>query len=163
MDSDKYTQEDALAFAKEANQDLKALQESTALWEGEIPVLIIEFAFGTKTQLENFFEEKGGRWSRMQLCDQGANAVAEFLKFNTTVTTVYLGGNQIGDEGAKAIAESLKVNTTVTEVILGGNQIGDEGAKAIAESLKVNTTVTRVYLSGNQIDTVQCEDHRVVF
>ena len=33
---------------------------------------------------------------------------------NTSLTKIYLGGNKIGDEGAKAIGEALKVNTSLT-------------------------------------------------
>ena len=31
-------------------------------------------------------------------------------------------GNEIGDEGAKAISESLKINTSLTELYLGGDE-----------------------------------------
>ena len=31
-------------------------------------------------------------------------------------------GNGIGDEGAKALSEGLKVNTTLTELLLGGER-----------------------------------------
>ena len=73
-------------------------------------------------------------------------------------------GNQIGDEGAQAISESLKINTSLTTLNLGsdkkirnekdrrnekkwiGNEIGYEGAKAISESLKINTTLTELNL-----------------
>ena len=46
--------------------------------------------------------------------------------------------NEIGAEGAKAIGEALKVNTSLTEIDLNNNNIGVEGAKAIGEALKVN-------------------------
>ena len=65
-------------------------------------------------------------------------------------------GNGIGDEGAKAIGESLKINTSLTELYLSGdekkwkkwieNEIGDEGAKVISESLKINTSLTSLSL-----------------
>ena len=57
---------------------------------------------------------------------------------NNSITTLDLGGNNIGVEGAKAIAEALKVNESITELNLYNNNIGDEGAKAIAEALKEN-------------------------
>ena len=79
--------------------------------------------------------------------------------------------NDIGNEGAKALRESLKINTSLTSVNLGGdekirneneriewkrndkwivNQIGDEGAKSVSESLKINTSLTELYLSGDE-------------
>ena len=44
--------------------------------------------------------------------------------------------NNIGDEGAIAIADALKTNSTLQEISLRKNDIGDEGAIAIAEVLK---------------------------
>ena len=66
---------------------------------------------------------------------------------NTSLTKIYLNGNNIGDEGAKAIGEALKVNTSLTKIDLGGNNIGVEGGKAIGEALKVNTSLTKIYLT----------------
>ena len=60
------------------------------------------------------------------------------------VDSIYLNDNKIGDEGAKAIGEALKVNTSLTEIDLGHNKIGTEGAKAIGEALKVNTSLTEL-------------------
>ena len=79
--------------------------------------------------------------------------------------------NQIGDEGAKTISESLKINTSLTTLYLWGddkirnenerwnekwnekwigNEIGYEGAKAISESLKNNTSLTKLDLAGDE-------------
>ena len=41
---------------------------------------------------------------------------------------------KIGDEGAQALAEALHVNQTLTSLDLHQNQIGVEGAQAIAEA-----------------------------
>ena len=75
-----------------------------------------------------------------------------------------LAMNQIGDEGAKAIGESLKVNTSLTELYLHftrnkqmrssyffdnfiiHNKIEDEGGKAIGEALKTNKSLTSLDL-----------------
>src|SRR4051794_30882417 len=81
-------------------------------------------------------------------------------------------GNGIGSEGAQALAESLKQNTTLTQLHLegmselsefmfscmsrdqpnissySGNGIGSERAQALAESLKQNTTLTQLHLEG---------------
>ena len=56
--------------------------------------------------------------------------------------------NNIGDEGAKAIGEALKVDTSLTSMYLLHNNIGDEGGKAIGEALKVNTSLTKINLYG---------------
>jgi len=81
-----------------------------------------------------------------------ATVVAEILKFKTSVTVVLLGGNEeIGDEGAKALAEALKVNTTVEKLDLMYCGIGDDGAAALAEALRSNTSLTELVFEGNGI------------
>src|SRR3954464_15813930 len=79
----------------------------------------------------------------------------------------YFSDNGIGSEGAQALAESLKQNTTLTQLDVSGmselsefmfacmwqdqsnissysdNGIGPEGAQTLAESLKQNTTLTQ--------------------
>ena len=75
-----------------------------------------------------------------------------YLENNSIDDTLYLGKkNSIGDEGATALAEALKVNTTINDMYLGKNSIGDEGATALAEALKVNTTITTLDLRNNSI------------
>jgi Ran GTPase-activating protein (RanGAP) involved in mRNA processing and transport len=82
---------------------------------------------------------------------QGASALADALKVNTSVKKIDLEGNGIGAAGASALADALKVNTSVTEIYLGGNGIGDEGASALADALKVNISVTNINLRNNKI------------
>ena len=50
--------------------------------------------------------------------------------------------NQIGDPGAQALAEALPQNSSLTKLDLYGNEIGDEGAQAIATALQNNLQVT---------------------
>ena len=77
-----------------------------------------------------------------QIGVEGAKALANALRINTSVTTLELGyHSKIGHEGAKALANSLRINTSVTTLHLRDNQIGDEGAKTLANALKINTTV----------------------
>ena len=75
--------------------------------------------------------------------------------------------NRIGAEGAKALSEMLKVNTTLNTlnlmseseetmrevkktVIIIVDGIGDEGAKALGEMLKVNTTMDVLNLGSKE-------------
>src|SRR4051812_27596082 len=126
---------------------------------------------------------------------EGAQALAESLKQNTTLTQLDLSSmselsefmfacmwqdqsnissyseNGVGFEGAQALAESLKQNTTLTQLDLysmselsefmfacmwqdqsnissySDNRINFEGAQALAASLKQNTTLTQLHLS----------------
>ncbi|KJE97575.1 hypothetical protein CAOG_009085 [Capsaspora owczarzaki ATCC 30864] len=81
----------------------------------------------------------------------GARAIAEALKVNTTVTRLYLNSSLTGDAGVQAIAEALRVNKTLSCLNLDFNQIGDGGAWAIAEALKVNTALTALLMELNQL------------
>ena len=67
------------------------------------------------------------------------------------LTKINLHWNNIGVEGAKAIGEALKVNTSLTEISLYENNIGDEGGKANGEALKVNTSLTFISLDYTKI------------
>ncbi|XP_004346658.2 hypothetical protein CAOG_04973 [Capsaspora owczarzaki ATCC 30864] len=86
-----------------------------------------------------------------QIDDAGAQAIAEALKVNTTLTQLILWQNQIGDVGGQAIAEALNVNKTLSWLDLSQNQIGDAGARAIADALRVNKTLSWLNLQLNQI------------
>ena len=50
------------------------------------------------------------------------------------LTKINLNWNNIGVEGAKAIGEALKVNTSLTDIWLRHNEVGDEGVKTIGEA-----------------------------
>jgi hypothetical protein len=49
-------------------------------------------------------------------------------------------GHKLGIDGAKALADALKVNSTITSIDLRDNKVGVDGAKALADALKVNST-----------------------
>jgi Ran GTPase-activating protein (RanGAP) involved in mRNA processing and transport len=87
-----------------------------------------------------------------QIGAEGASALADALKMNSSVTNINLDDNAIGDEGASVLADALKVNTSVTDISLRSNKFGAKGATAIADALKVNTSLTRIDLSGAGID-----------
>ena len=88
----------------------------------------------------------------------GAKYLAEALKDNTTLTSLYLVGNYIGYSGINALAGALKDNTTLTSLDLGGNDIGYSGAKYLAEALKDNITLTSLDLNGNNIGDAEVRD-----
>eukprot|EP00161_Ancyromonas_sigmoides_P009669 TRINITY_DN239_c1_g2_i3.p1 TRINITY_DN239_c1_g2~~TRINITY_DN239_c1_g2_i3.p1 ORF type:complete len:1507 (-),score=409.47 TRINITY_DN239_c1_g2_i3:10-4530(-) len=85
------------------------------------------------------------------LYGEDANAIAEELKVNASLTTLYLDDNEIEDEGASTIAEVLKVNASLNSFGLYNNTIGDVGASKIAEALKVNASLTTLDLHTNSI------------
>jgi hypothetical protein len=56
------------------------------------------------------------------------------------VTDINLRENGIAAEGALALADMLKVNTSVANINLCDNGIGAEGTSALADALKVNSS-----------------------
>ncbi|CAF1104530.1 unnamed protein product [Rotaria sordida] len=128
------------------------------------------------------------RWAAARINkfrDAGAGYLADALKKNQTLTTLYLPGNKIGDTGAKYLADALKNNQilttlnlllcgitdagvqhlaealrnnqTLTTLHLSSDQIGNAGAKYLADVLKNNKALTALYLSGNKISDTGAE------
>jgi ABC-type Na+ transport system ATPase subunit NatA len=63
-----------------------------------------------------------------------------------------LGWNSINNEGAIALADALKVNSSLTSLNLGWNSFELKGAIAIPDALQMNTTLQSLYLNYNSID-----------
>jgi hypothetical protein len=89
--------------------------------------------------------------SRNKIGVKGASALADALKVNSSVTEINLSSNRFGVKGAAALADALTVTTSVTEIDLRYNTIGDEGASALADALEVNMSLTKIDLSYNGI------------
>ena len=87
--------------------------------------------------------------------DTTAKCFADAIQANrqTKITNLDLGSNKIGNEGANALAEMLKTNTTINTLCLCWNQIRNEGDKAIAQAIKANpqTKITTLDLEDNLI------------
>ena len=89
-------------------------------------------------------------------------ALADVLKSNTALATLWLDSNKIGNTGAIALAEALKSNSTaLTSLHLSYNKIGNTGAIALAEALKSNTALTYLNLNWNNIRGHQLGDRGV--
>ncbi len=107
------------------------------------------------------------------LDEDDVKILADELRVNRSVRHIHLAKNDLGDDGAQAIAEALKDNTSlpILDLDLSENEIGWEGtealaavlestttltdlydAGAIAEALKTNSTLTRLDLAINNID-----------
>ena len=108
----------------------------------------------------------------------GVGRIARALQANSTLESLFLGGNEItlsdneftdaiaasrtlkvlglysnkiDNEGAERLARALKANNALEELDLGGNQINDQGAKNIASALAVNKSLKVISLGGNAI------------
>jgi Ran GTPase-activating protein (RanGAP) involved in mRNA processing and transport len=81
----------------------------------------------------------------------GAKALADALKVNSTITSINLTYNNVDVDGSKALADALKVNSSITSINLSTNKVGVDGAKALADALKVNSSITSIYLTKNNV------------
>ena len=63
----------------------------------------------------------------------GAAAVADALRVNGALQTLWLDENKIGDAGAAALADALRVNGALTELALYSNQIGEDAKSKLQE------------------------------
>jgi hypothetical protein len=86
------------------------------------------------------------------IADDGAKALADALKSNTTLTSLYLDRQSIQDDGAKALADALKSNTALRTLRLDTNSIQNEGVTALAHALKENTALRTLHLDNNSIE-----------
>ena len=85
--------------------------------------------------------------SRCLIKDEGAKALADALKTNTSLIALNLSNNNVEDKGAASLADALKTNTSLIELNLSNNNVEDEGAEALADALKRNTSLTELDLS----------------
>ena len=83
------------------------------------------------------------------ISDAGAEALAQALHHNSTLTGLNLSNNSIGDAGAVTLAQALHHNSTLTRLYLSNNSISDAGAVALAQALYHNSTLTELDLTGN--------------
>jgi hypothetical protein len=72
-------------------------------------------------------------------------AIAETLKANTTIRSLYLPCSRFTDDGLILLAESLTVNTTLKKVEIGvSDHIGNQGMAALTQMLEKNYELERL-------------------
>lgn len=88
--------------------------------------------------------------------DSGAAALARALEPNTTsLHSLDLSMGAIGARGAEALANVLKSNSTLTSLNLSYNDISTKGVAAITAALTSNTTLKHLNLSKTYTDQLQ--------
>ena len=83
--------------------------------------------------------------------NSGARIVADFLKDDETVESVFLQACNIGPQGADAIAEALKRNKTVSYLDLFDNGILWDGGKSLCVSLGSNVSIKTLFVDYKDI------------
>lgn len=84
--------------------------------------------------------------ARNGLKAKAVGALASFLRYNATVTSVDLHDNCMADEGAASIGAVLAQNSTLENIRVSSNEIGPAGAAAIVEGLRHNTQLKAITL-----------------
>ena len=87
----------------------------------------------------------------------GAKALAEALKWNTTLEELDLSHNEIGNIGTEALTQAIGLNTTLKKLVLSENNVGVVETKALAEALNSNTILEELDLSENEIESIGTE------
>ena len=80
----------------------------------------------------------------------GAQAIADGLRGNNKLKTLYLTGNFIGDQGARSLAGALASNSVLERLWLWDAGISVEGATALAAGLS-NSALVELVLAHNTI------------
>uniref|UniRef100_A0A667YX35 Leucine rich repeat containing 74B n=1 Tax=Myripristis murdjan TaxID=586833 RepID=A0A667YX35_9TELE len=84
----------------------------------------------------------------------GRGAVANYD--NLFLRTLDVSCNGFGKEGAIALGEALKENSTLEELNVSNNQIPPEGAIRFAMGLRVNKTIKSLNIGRNPIQSAGC-------
>lgn len=84
------------------------------------------------------------------LSDKGTMALSIAMLVNTSVTSLYLSGNNIGEKGISYIHKMMAENTSITDLDLSENNLKDFGAKTIAAMLETNRFIQKLDISGNE-------------
>ena len=83
--------------------------------------------------------------------DQGAKAIAGYVKGSETIKKLDLESNEVGDDGAKELARALTGHKSLKDMFLEDNIIGDLGAKAFARSIRVLKSDLTLQLINNNV------------
>lgn len=74
------------------------------------------------------------------------------LKSNSHLQYLNLNSNSGGTEAAKTLAEVISINTSLTEIFLTGNNVWDEGGQALLSAAEKSRTLQMMDLDGNKVN-----------
>jgi Ran GTPase-activating protein (RanGAP) involved in mRNA processing and transport len=88
--------------------------------------------------------------------EEGAQYWAFVLQFNSSLTSLNLGGNHIWDGGVQHLESALQTNSTLASLNLNLlnllNLLEDTGAQHLSQALQSNSSLTDLNLRNNEID-----------
>jgi len=95
--------------------------------------------------------------SECQINEEGAVSLGWMLHENQSLQTINFAWNNLGSErAAKAIADGLRYNTTLTSVDLSHTGLRDNAGQFIADILEENDVILHLNLGGNALGEVAC-------
>jgi hypothetical protein len=124
------------------------LQARTLVLERKLQPEVVEWVRRLRANDESLkIIEPGSKLAPKLRCED-AQALAEALKVNSTLTRLGLRGcTGIGDAGCVALADALKVNSTLEDLSLSHcTNISIFFCVALADALKVNSTLRMLHL-----------------
>jgi len=83
------------------------------------------------------------------LDDEKAIRIIEALSLTPDLKSIHFSKNQVGDLTAAALAKEILQNQSLIRVYLWDNQIGEEGLSQIYDSIMQNALIRIIDLSGN--------------
>jgi hypothetical protein len=89
--------------------------------------------------------------SGQHLEEVDAKVLAQVLKNNRTVFSLFISWNSFGDAGCVALMESLAHNKTVTSLSMKHVGMGSAAGVALAKMLQLNSSIRWMELDGNNI------------
>jgi hypothetical protein len=142
--SERFGQKPALAFTEVQHQLM--LQLLSGLFSPEQLVLCSAAMFGGRLTVDESGGTPrivGGETLKLenQLGRGGAEALAPYLRANTTLRSIVLSGTQLGNDGVRILADAVIENTTtchnITHLDLSGNNIGRSAGDGLTALCKV--------------------------
>jgi Ran GTPase-activating protein (RanGAP) involved in mRNA processing and transport len=88
-------------------------------------------------------------WNNLGL--KGAKALAEGLKYSSTLQQLYVAWSGITDAGASHIAKALEGNSSVQLLDMSGCHVSAATCLVLVETLGVNKTLERLVLQDNPL------------
>ena len=77
-----------------------------------------------------------------ELEDEGGRAIAEAVRWNTTLSSLGLRVNLLGEQTVRALSAVMRDNTTLTSLTLDGNDLWNfNDTEAFRDALNNNTTL----------------------
>lgn len=109
--------------------------------------------------LNRYQHLKRAEFAHANVTDEGATALAGWLRHNHTMTTFALVDNGIGIQGCAALGEALSkgYNTTLLSLNLDLNPFSDNGARVLGKGLQSNKTLQSLSLEYCNISALGAE------